>query len=179
MTFSAEPENADDADIVNRAQQGEVAAFEALYRQHLPMIYSLCFRMVADRSLAEELTQEAFIRVWHKLDLFKGQSKFSTWLYRLAKNVVLSSLRKKQVIDWQADYDKVMEQSSTTDSNVTRIHDLENALLALPNGARQVFVLHDVEGHKHVEISEYLGIAQGTSKTQLHRARQLLRELMQ
>ena len=179
MTFSAKTDNADEVDIVTRAQQGEVSAFEALYRQHLPMIYSLCFRMVADRSLAEELTPEAFIRVWHKLDLFHGQSKFSTWLYRLAKNVVLSSLRKKQVIDWQADYDKVIEQASKTETSVAKIHDLENALLALPAGARQVFVLHDVEGHKHTEISEYLGIAQGTSKTQLHRARKLLREIMQ
>lgn len=178
MTFSAQQENADEVDIVASAQAGDVSAFETLYRQHLPMIYSLCYRMVADRSLAEELTQEAFIRVWHKLDLFQGQSQFSTWVYRLAKNVVLSSFRKKQVVDWSADYDKVSEQASEKQTNMGKIRDLEKAILALPNGARQVFVLHDVEGHKHSEISDYLGIAQGTSKTQLHRARKLLKELM-
>lgn len=178
MTFSAKLNNADEVDIVTRAQQGDVPAFEALYRQHLPMIYSLCYRMVVDRSMAEELTQEAFIRVWHKLDLFQGQSKFSTWLYQLAKNVVLSSLRKKQVIDWQADYTKVLDKTSERETNVANIHDLENAILTLPNGARQVFVLHDVEGHKHKEISGFLGIAEGTSKTQLHRARKLLKELL-
>ncbi|MBT8448815.1 MAG: RNA polymerase sigma factor [Gammaproteobacteria bacterium] len=178
MTFSAKLNNADEVDIVTRAQKGDVSAFETLYRQHLPMIYSLCYRMVVNRSLAEELTQEAFIRVWHKLDLFQGQSKFSTWLYQLAKNVVLSSLRKKQVIDWQADHTKVLDKTSERGTDVAKIHDLENAILTLPNGARQVFVLHDVEGHKHKEISDFLGIAEGTSKTQLHRARKLLKELL-
>jgi RNA polymerase sigma-70 factor (ECF subfamily) len=165
-------------DLVERAKAGDVSAFEMLYRQHSRAIYSLCYRMVANHAKAEELTQEVFVRLWQKLELFHGQSAFSTWFYRLATNVVLSAMRRKKFIESRQDYDDLLNQHSEPISHPGQGLDLENAILSLPKGARHVFVLHDVEGHKHAEIAEMLCIATGTSKTQLHRARKLLQEWM-
>src|SRR5881398_998874 len=144
---------ADSSDLIQRAQQGDQAAFEALYRAHVGRVYALCLRLTADRARAEELTQDAFVRAWERLASFRGESAFSSWLYRLTVNVVFLGQRAGQL-------------------------DLERAIAALPPGAREVFVLHDVEGYRHHEIARLNGIAVGTSKAQLFRARRLLREAL-
>lgn len=177
MKFS-EDQSTDISDLVSRAQNQDISAFEQLYRLNVKSIYSLCYRLVADKSIAEELTQEAFLRAWQKLNLFHGQSAFSTWLYRLSTNVVLSSLRKKKLPEAFIDTETIGGKQSEQPSRYGQIRDLEQGILSLPDGARKVLVLHDIEGHKHTEISEMLGIAVGTSKTQLHRARKILKELV-
>jgi len=154
---------------VRRAQSGDVAAFESLYRLHSDRIYGLCLRMAGDRTRAEDLTQEAFVRAWQKLDSFRFGSQFGTWLHRLAVNVVLSELRKRD----DETLDELPEPTVAARSTGLAI-DLERAIQTLPTKARWVFVLHDVEGYKHAEIAEIAGIAVGTSKAQLHRARKIL-----
>ena len=178
MTALSESDIAID-DLIDRAKAGETAAFEILYRQHVSRVYSLCYRMTANKAQSEELTQEAFIRVWQKLNLFHGDSSFATWLHRLVTNVVISQMRRKNLIDLHDDFETMVSQSADRQSEATVGMDLESAILSLPSGARQVFVLHDVEGYKHAEIAGMMDIAEGTSKTQLHRSRKLLREWMQ
>jgi RNA polymerase sigma-70 factor (ECF subfamily) len=162
------------------AATGDRHAFERLYRQNVDRVFSVCVRMVGDRGLAEELTQDVFVRAWEKLSLFRGESAFSTWLHRLAVNVVLN--RRKSDGLRRSHYDS---DDDTVASAPARHHapgdrmDLEAAIATLPPGARRVFVLHDVEGYKHEEIAEMLGITSGGSKAQLHRARMLLRERLQ
>jgi RNA polymerase sigma-70 factor (ECF subfamily) len=165
--------------LVDRAKAGDVSAFEGLYRRHINQVYSLCYRMTVNKSISEELTQEAFVRIWQKLELFSGTSSFSTWMHRLVTNVVISQMRKKNLIDPSDDFEALLNQSADRASSTSVGMDLQSAILKLPNGARQIFVLHDVEGYKHSEISTMLDIAEGTSKTQLHRSRKLLREWMQ
>ena len=165
--------------LVDRAKTGDVSAFDGLYRQHVNQVYSLCYRMTVNKSISEELTQEAFVRIWQKLELFNGTSSFSTWMHRLVTNVVISQMRKKNLIDPSDDFEALLNQSADRASSTAVGMDLQSAILKLPNGARQIFVLHDVEGYKHSEISTMLDIAEGTSKTQLHRSRKLLREWMQ
>ena len=168
-------------DLVRAAQAGDVAAFEKLYEENVRRVYALCYRLAGNPHEAEELTQEAFIRAWQKLPGFRGDSAFSSWLHPLAVNVAYSRRRS----------DKRRESRVTTTDDLTPFDpghvdaqpavgvDLERALAGLPNGARTVFVLHDVEGYKHEEIASLTGIATGTSKAQLHRARRLLREALQ
>jgi RNA polymerase sigma-70 factor (ECF subfamily) len=168
--------------LVRRAQGGDRRAFEQLYRLHVNRIFGLCLRMCGQRPLAEDLTQEAFIRAWEKLDSFRGDSAFFSWLYRLTVNVVLGNRRS------QARHTaRFVETEDLPDSPHPggaqhrpglRV-DLEAAIATLPPSARQVFVLHDVEGYKHEEIAEMMGLAAGTSKAHLHRARKLLREQLQ
>lgn len=179
MPISSDAESIDTDALIADAKAGDLNAFEQLYRAHVGLVYSLSYRMVANSARAEELTQEAFVRVWQKLNLFDGQSAFSTWLYRLATNVVLSDLRKKQLVDTKEDFDQMVAEQAHIESHPGEGRDLEAGILQLPDKARQVFVLHDVEGFKHKEIADMLGIAEGTSKTQLHRARKLLREWIQ
>ncbi|HEX4931935.1 MAG TPA: sigma-70 family RNA polymerase sigma factor [Gemmatimonadaceae bacterium] len=161
------------------ATAGDRDAFERLYRANVGRVFSLCARMVADRTRAEELTQDVFVRAWEKLHLFRGESAFSTWLHRLAVNVVLSS-RKRDAQRWSRFEDD--EDGSAVDGVAVlppapgEMMDLEAAIATLPPGARRVFVLHDVEGFKHEEIAEQLGVTTGATKAQLHRARMLLRE---
>lgn len=174
----SEVQTADVSVLVEKAQNGDVSAFEQLYRLNLKPVYSLCYRLTADHSIAEELTQEAFLRVWQKLTLFHAQSAFSTWMYRLVTNVVLASVRKRNLIDHQSPEELDTLHSDMEPEQAAHINDLEKALLSLSNGARQVFVLHDIEGYTHTEIAELLGIATGTSKTQLHRARKQLQEIL-
>lgn len=161
------------------AAGGDRRAFETLYREHVNRVFSLCMRMVADRALAEELTQDVFVRAWGKLSLYRGESAFSTWLHRLAVNVVLNQ-RKGAGRDrkrFGADEDELDEiVHPRQDAPPGMRLDLEAAIAALPPGARRVFVLHDIEGFRHEEIAEQLGITSGGSKAQLHRARMLLRE---
>lgn len=167
-----------DTDVA-RAAAGDRDAFERLYRANVGRVFSLCTRMVADRGRAEELTQDVFVRAWEKLHLFRGESAFSTWLHRLAVNVVLSS-RKRDNQRWSRIEDD--EDGDAIDSIAVlppapgEMMDLEAAVATLPPGARRVFVLHDVEGFKHEEIAEQLGVTTGATKAQLHRARALLRQ---
>ena len=159
------------------AAAGDRGAFERLYRAHVTQVYSLCARMVADRALAEELTQDVFVRAWEKLSLFRGEAAFGTWLHRLAVNVVLN--RRRVDGTRRARFEDTDEEAGY--SHAARSHqpgdrmDLEAAIATLPPGARRVFVLHDVEGYTHEEIGGQLGITSGGSKAQLHRARTLLR----
>lgn len=164
---------------VELAARGDRLAFERLYRQHSGRVFSLCARMVADRGEAEELTQDVFVRAWEKLSLYRGESAFSTWLHRLAVNLVLnhrkslSRRRGREVADPEL-LDGHPDRAATPGMRL----DLEQAIGALPPGARQVFVMHDVEGYKHEEIADMLGVTAGGSKAQLHRARRLLREAL-
>jgi len=179
---------ADDARAVERAQiakarSGDLSAFEALYRANASRIYGLCLRLCGDPSLAEDLTQEAFVRAWQKLDSFRGESAFSSWLYPLAGNVALTERRSRRrrdlrlvVTDDLAPFEKP-DPAARSQGPESQL-DLERALSSLPPGARSVFVLHDAYGFKHQEIAEMTGVAAGTSKAQLHRARRLLREVL-
>ncbi len=166
----------DDALLVAAARSGDRRAFEALYRLHVGRVYALCVRLTAHVQAAEDLTQEAFVRAWQRLSSFRGDSTFGTWLHRLTVNVVLDQRRAQRPwlrIDDDADF-ALPEQFNRVE-NADR-HDLESAIRRLPPGARTVFVLHDVEGWRHDEIALRGGIAVGTSKAHLHRARQLLKE---
>lgn len=158
------------------AARGDRQAFERLYRAHVDRVYSLCTRMVGDRGAAEEITQDVFVRVWQKLPSFRGDSAFSTWVHRVAVNVVLSQRKAGGQVAARsvADDDAVHAVPSRPVAVGDRM-DLDAAIAELPRGARTVFVLHDVEGFTHEEIGEQLGITPGGSKAQLHRARLLLR----
>jgi RNA polymerase sigma-70 factor (ECF subfamily) len=170
--------HSDPTDLIHRAQQGDRAAFEALYRAHVGRVYALCLRLTADRALAEERTQDAFVRVWERLATFRGDSAFSSWLYRITVNEVLlgrrAERRREQRVVTTED-PAALERPRGADPASGSAFDLERAVAALPPGAREVFVLHDVEGYRHEEIAELTGIAVGTSKAQLFRARRLLR----
>jgi RNA polymerase sigma-70 factor (ECF subfamily) len=163
------------------AVAGDRHAFERLYRQHVSRVFSLCARMVTDRTRAEELTQDVFVRAWEKLHLFRGESAFGTWLHRMTVNVVLNARKSEGRSRSRFEDD---EEGDGVDALPTRPHapgdrmDLEAAIAKLPPGARRVFTLHDVEGYKHEEIAEMLGVTSGATKAQLHRARLLLREAL-
>ncbi len=169
-------------DLVRRAQQGDREAFRALYREHVGRVYALCLRLTADPVQAEQLTQDAFVRAWERLASFRGESAFSSWLYRLTVNVVLmdrraARRRARRVVT--TDDPAAVERGDGSDVTPGLALDLERAVAALPPGARQVFVLHDIEGYRHDEIARLAGIAAGTSKAQLFRARRLLREMLE
>lgn len=173
-----------DSDVA-RAAAGDRCAFERLYRQHVNGIVTLCARMVNDRARAEELTQDVFVRAWDKLHLFRGDSSFATWLHRLAVNVVLNAQksdgRQKSRFaetDQEAGGMDALPGVVGTPLAPGDMLDLEEAIAHLPPGARRVFVLYDVEGYKHEEIAEMLGVTSGATKAQLHRARLLLREAL-
>jgi RNA polymerase sigma-70 factor (ECF subfamily) len=160
---------------VAAAAGGDVRAFEQLYRTHLPKVHSLVRRMAGGRD-TDELTQDVFVRVWQKLGSFRGDSAFSTWLHRLAVNVVIEKFRtertrRQRIHDGEDIFDTLAGPARSGDVSM----DFEAALTKLPDGARQIFVLHDVEGYKHHEIATMLEISAGTSKAQLHRARMMLR----
>ncbi len=171
-------------DLVRAAQRGDTAAFEQLYRDNIGRVYALCLRMTADPGRAEELSQDAFLRAWSKLSSYRGDAAFSTWLHRLAVNVVLADRRsqgkrwaKLVMTDDMAPFGNG-ESSSAAEGSALEM-DLEQAIASLPDGARTVFVLHAIEGYQHDEIAEMTGTAVGTSKAQLHRARRLLREVLE
>ncbi len=170
----------DSARLVDRAIAGDVEAFEALYRQSVGRVHGLCLRMCGNLSQAEELTQEAFVRAWQKLPSFRGESAFSTWMHRLTVNVVLGHQRsagRRQLRETAAG-EEWYSEGGVTHQRLGVAMDLERAIAGLPKGARTVFVLHDVEGYKHKEIAQVAGMAVGTSKAQLSRARQLLRKAL-
>jgi RNA polymerase sigma-70 factor (ECF subfamily) len=164
--------------LVQAAQGGDVSAFEQLYRDNERKVFGLCYRLAAEPTLAEELTQDVFVRAWQKLSSFQGRSAFSSWLYPLAVNVALSerrTRRRRAGREMATDDPAAFERPDKPQAPDTGV-DLERAVKHLPPGARAVFVLHDVEGYRHEEIASMTGMAEGTSKAQLHRARKLLRE---
>lgn len=178
-----------EAKAIEEAKKGSAEAFEILYHAHKRRIYSLCLRMTGNTAEAEDLTQEAFLQLFRKIGTFRGESAFSTWMHRLAVNLVLMRFRKKGLVTSSLDEpaDPDYEGSRTRDfgsedlaltGSVDRIV-LENAIQALPPGYRMVFYLHDVEGYEHQEIAGMMGCSVGNSKSQLHKARMKLRELLQ
>ena len=159
--------------LIQQARAGEVGAFEHLYRLHVGRVFALCRRM--EPSEAEELTQRIFVRAWEKLSTFRGRSAFGSWLHRLALNEIFSERRRR--VRRPEEALSVVPIDPQPPRPGARI-DLEAAVSSLPRKARQVLVLHDIEGYKHAEIADLMGISTGTSKGQLHRARKLLREVM-
>jgi RNA polymerase sigma-70 factor (ECF subfamily) len=170
----------EDSDLVERAGRGDRAAFEELYRRHRDRVYGLLWRLAGgDAALAEDLLQEAFVRVWQKLDSFRGESRFGTWLHRLSANVALSDRRiRLKRVQRETALDEAAERTAMGDRDVRagQQMDLERAIAALPERARTVLVLYDIEGYSHAEIAELTDMAVGSSKAQLHRARKLIRE---
>lgn len=165
----------DDAVDAVLAASGDAQAFERLYRRHLGRVYSLARRMLGPEE-ADDATQAVFIRTWEKLGTFRGESAFGTWLHRLAINVMLArrttiGTERKRYAEPEAALERVSGRAAPKDLSM----DFARAIERLPRGAREVFVLHDIEGYKHEEIAELLGIVTGTSKAQLHRARMALR----
>lgn len=163
---------------VEQARSGSRDAFERLYRRHVGRVYALCLRMTADPARAEEGTQETFIRAWRKLESLRGANEFGAWLRRVAVNVVLGDDRMRRRRRGREEPFGERDRPAMAAAPAAAGLDLERAIAGLPTGARRVFVLHDVEGYGHPEIAEMMGVAAGTSKAQLHRARRLLREAL-
>lgn len=176
-----------EAEAIERAKQGDAGAFESLYHLHKRRVYSLCLRMTANTAAAEDLTQEAFLQLFRKIGTFRGESAFSTWLHRMAVNVVLMQLRKKglPVVPLEENIETEEEsprkepgaEDARLAGSIDRLQ-LEQAIADLPPGYRAVFLLHDVQGYEHNEIAEMIGCSIGNSKSQLHKARMKLRDLL-
>ena len=170
----------EDSDLVALAREGDRAAFEKLYRSHRNRVYALVWRLCGgDGALAEDLLQEAFVRAWKKLDSFRGESRFSTWLHRLSVNVALSDRRirvKRLKRETPLEGTVARTTVGARDVSADKRMDLEQAIAKLPERARTVLVLYDIEGYSHAEVAEIAGMAVGSSKAQLHRARKLVRE---
>ncbi len=175
---------AKDYDLTQAASKGDMAAFEEIYQRHHRRVYSICLRMLQNAFEAEDLTQDVFIQLYRKVGSFRGDSAFTTWLHRLTVNQVLMHFRKRNV-----KFEKTTEEGVTPDQIVVGTSDpermrvvdkiaLENAIDQLPDGYKNVFVLHDVEGFEHEEVARILGCSVGTSKSQLHKARLKLRKLL-
>ncbi len=162
--------------LIEEALDGSCDAFKTLFTRNVTRVYSLCLRISADQYIAEEITQEVFIKAWEKLRSFQFDSKFSSWLHRIAVNQFLMHIRsEKRNSEREEEYGKVRLNHDLNRSTDNKI-DLENAISKLPAQARAVLVLYDIEGYKHKEISEFMNIEIGTSKAHLHRARKILRE---
>jgi RNA polymerase sigma-70 factor (ECF subfamily) len=176
-----------EAEAIERAKQGDAEAFEVLYSLHTRRVYSLCLRMVANTAEAEDLAQEAFLQLFRKIGTFRGESAFSTWLHRLSVNVVLMHLRKKSLqvvpLDDTADGEEDTQKRDygaddlPLSGSIDRLQ-LQRAVDRLPPGYRTIFVLHDVEGFEHNEIAGMVGCSIGNSKSQLHKARLKLRDIL-
>jgi len=168
------PEDRTDARL---AAGGDVAAFERIYRRHVARVHSLARRML-DADLADEVTQDVFVRAWEKLGTFRGEAAFGTWLHRVAVNVILARRKRLgiQRARFRADGAERLDRMAARRDRADLAIDLEAGMASLPAGAREVFVLYDVEGFKHAEIAEMLGVTTGTTKAQLHRARMILRD---
>lgn len=176
--------SAKDLQLTQMAARGDMAAFEEIYQRHHRRVYSICLRMLQNAHEAEDLTQDVFIQLYRKIGSFRGDSAFTTWLHRMTVNQVLMHFRKRNV-----KYEKTTEEGETPDQVVVGTSDpermrvvdkiaLENAIDQLPDGYKNVFVLHDVEGFEHEEVARILGCSVGTSKSQLHKARLKLRKLL-
>jgi RNA polymerase sigma-70 factor, ECF subfamily len=170
----------DESELIRRTQQRDQQAFAQLYQRHVGRVHAVCRRMTGDIPHAEELTQAVFVKLWEKLALFRGDSAFSTWLHRLTVNTVLTDFRttrRREARVFSTDDPTALETPVTPPGTGLRL-DLEQAIASLPPRARVVFVLHDVEGYTHEEIAVLLELQTGTTKAQLHRARQLLQEAL-
>jgi RNA polymerase sigma-70 factor, ECF subfamily len=181
----AETTKVTDFELTQLAATGDMVAFEEIYQRHHRRVYSICLRMLQNAFEAEDLTQDVFIQLYKKIGSFRGDSAFTTWLHRMTVNQVLMHFRKRNV-----KYEKTTEEGETPDQIVTGTADpekmrvvdkiaLENAIDQLPDGYKNVFLLHDVEGFEHEEVARILGCSVGTSKSQLHKARLKLRKLLQ
>lgn len=158
-------------DLLCSAQQGDKTAFRQLYQQHLSRVYAVCLRLLADRGKAEDACQDVFVKVWQQLHLFRGDSSFSTWLHSIATRTAIDLWRQDKLLRLATE-----ELPDIAGVELGQSNELEQLILRLPHQARAVFVLFALEGYQHQEIAELLGIAEGSSKSQYHRARQLLRE---
>jgi RNA polymerase sigma-70 factor (ECF subfamily) len=182
----SEPDDLTETDAIQLAQEGDAAAFERIFRLYSRRVYSLCLRMVRSQSEAEDLTQEAFLQLFRKIHTFRGESTFSTWLHRVSVNVVLMRLRKKNLVEIplenaNEEEDSPRKEIGAPDPVLTGTIDrmnLDRAIGELAPGYRKTFMLHDVEGYEHHEIAEILGCSIGNSKSQLHKARMQLRNLL-
>lgn len=186
---SVEGEKLHDSEVIRRAQAGDAKMFESLYASHCRRVYALCLRMVRNAAEAEDLTQEAFLLLFRKLHTFRGESAFTSWLHRLVVNTVLMHLRKRSLpttsIEAASGSDDDTARSRMDiaapdlrlEGSIDRIN-LGRCIAQLPMGCREIFVLHDIQGYQHNEIAEMLGRSEGVSKSQLHRARKRLRELL-
>jgi len=167
-------------DDIVLAANGDASAFERVYHAHVPRVHGLARRM-AGPDAADELTQDVFVRAWQKLGTFRGESSFGTWLHRLAVNVIVERFRTLGVARdrFLSDSESALEVATAPPRSRPDLGmDLQAAIERLPPGARTIFVLHDVEGYRHEEIAGMLGVSAGTSKSQLHRARQTLRRTL-
>ena len=179
-----------EAEAIRLAQQGDAMAFERIYSLHSRRVYALCLRMVGNTAEAEDLTQDAFMQLFRKIGTFRGESAFSTWMHRLSVNVVLMKLRKKKLAETSIEETNDPDDESSglrrelgapdllLTGSIDRVH-LERAIEQLPPGYKQVFVLHDIQGFEHNEIAGLMDCSIGNSKSQLHKARMRLRELLQ
>ena len=178
-----------ESEAINRAQQGDAAAFECLYKAHCKHVYSLCLRMLRNMAEAEDLTQQVFFQIFRKIGTFRGDSSFSTWLHRISVNAVLMHLRRKRPAEYQmdslddagsgsADPRKSSKNPLSMPAVIDRLN-LKRAIRRLPAGYKRFFLLHDVLGYRHAEIAARLGCSIGCSKSQLHKARKSLRRLLQ
>ncbi len=156
---------------VERARRGDLEAFREVYATHVGRIHALSLRMTANPSLAEEYTQEVFVKAWRKLGSFRGEAAFSSWLHRVAVNTILDALKRERYVELP-----LVKRAWIPAT--TPAFELERAIAGLPDKARRVFVLHDIEGYTHEEIGEFMGTTAGTARGQLHRARHLLREVL-
>jgi RNA polymerase sigma-70 factor (ECF subfamily) len=177
-------------ETIRMAQRGDAAAFEFLYRLHCRRVYALCLRIARDPNEAEDLTQEAFLQLFRKIDTFRGESAFSSWLYRLTVNMALMRFRKKKLHSISLDEFIASDEENSaptrefgeTDLRLTGLFDranLQKAINQLPESCKALFILHDVKGYEHNEIARMLGCSVGTSKSQVHRARKRLRKILQ
>ena len=189
LQLESAEQHPDAAGLVARAQQGQVGAYEALYRAHAGRVYALCLRLSGDRERARELTQDVFVRAWERLGSFAGASAFATWLHRLTVNLVLERERAEgrrarrvrflgDVRGDAPDDDALDGMAPVPAMSPEERIDFELAVAALPPGLRTVYVLHDVEGYRHAEIARLTGVAEGTSRAQLHQARRKLMEML-
>lgn len=179
-----------ETEIIRLAQQGDAAAFEYLYQQHSRRVYALCLRMSGNPAEAEDLTQEAFLQLFRKIGSFRGESSFSTWLHRITFNIALMRFRKKkpgeisleETFDADDESGRPRRQIGGMDLNLSGLIErvgLRRAIDQLPAGYKKMFMLHDVEGYAHIEIAKILGCSIGNSKSQLHKARMRLRQLLE
>lgn len=182
---SATPVAEDVSALVARARGGDVGAFQRLYERNAGRVFAVCLRMTGERTRARELAHDAFVRAWDRLTTFRGESHFDTWMHRLAVNVVLEARRSERrrearvaLVDDAATEQVVERAGARPGTDVLARIDLERAIAALPPNAREVFVLHDVEGYRHDEIAERMRLAPGTVRSHLHRARQLLMRML-
>ena len=184
------PDSASFSEAIRLAQQGDAAAFDFIYKHYCGRVYALCLRMLHDPVEAEDLVQEVFIQLFRKIHTYRGESAFSTWLHRLTANLVLMHLRRKKPISISLDEidgsdegdDRPQKEIGAPDPRLTGLVDrvtLQSAIEQLPRGYREIFTLYDVQGYNHREIAKILGRSVGNSKSQLHKARKRLRELLQ